>query len=198
MRFRIRARNPKTQQAHHFEVEGDSPGDARHQVEEAGLIASSIEPSANADPPVESPAPDSSPPQVTPPRRPRRFVNVVLVIAILAVVGVTVRLMLSSGATTFASLDASIRFDGFQFWITNKDGFSWQEVRLDLNGGLANSGYLHRPGTLVSGQTYTMPATAFTDEDGDRFSVTTDSPRQMTITCEIDDGQTARYTKRWD
>jgi len=198
MRFRIRARNPKTKQAHHFEVEGDSPGDARHQVEEAGLIASSIEPAAKADPPVESTAPDSSPPQVTPPRRRRRFVNVILVIGILAVVGLTVRLMFSSGVTTFASLDASIRFDGFQLWITNKDEFAWQDVRLDLNGGLASSGYLHRPGTLVSGQTYTMPATAFVNEDGDRFSVTTDSPRQMTITCKIDDGQTARYTKRWN
>ncbi|MHC4710603.1 MAG: hypothetical protein ACYTA3_09295, partial [Planctomycetota bacterium] len=147
MRFRIRARNPKTHQAHDFEVEGESIDDARHQVEEAGLDPSSIEPSADADPPVENTAPDSSPPQVTPPRRPRRFVNVILVLGILVAVGVTVRVMLSSGATTMESLDASIQFDGLQFKIVNQDDFAWHDVRLDLNGGLAHSGYLHRTGT---------------------------------------------------
>ena len=198
MRFRIHATNPKTHQAHDFEVEGDSIDDARRQVKEAGLDPSSIEPSANADPPVENTAPESSPPRVTPPRRPRRFVNVMMVLGILVAVGVTVRIMLSSGATTFASLDASIRFDGLQFKIINQDDFAWHGVRLDLNGGLAHSGYLNRPGTLVAGQTYAAPVTAFTNEDGDRFSIITDRPRQMTITCEIDDGQTARYTKRWN
>jgi len=202
MKFRIRARNPKTHQAHHFEVESASPGGARHKVENAGLIPSSIEPVADPDPPPESAAPESHPPPTpapTPaPRRRRRFVNGVLLLGIIVAVGATVRLMLGGGATTFASLDASIRFDGLQFKIINQDDFAWHNVRLDLNGGLANSGYMHRPGTLVAGQAYTAPVIAFTDEGGSRFSIITDSPRQMTITCKLDDGQTARYTRRWN
>ncbi|MHC4275392.1 MAG: hypothetical protein ACYSUR_17225 [Planctomycetota bacterium] len=198
MKFRIRARNPKTQQAHHFEVESASRGDARHKVEDAGLVPSSIEPVAAPDAPPEAAAPESHPPPPPAPRRRRRFVNGVLLAGIIVAVGATVKLMLGSGATTFASLDASIRFDGFQFKIVNQDDFAWHDVRLDLNGGLANSGYMHRPGTLVAGQAYTAPVTAFADEGGNRFSVITDSPRQMTITCELDDGQTARYTRRWN
>ncbi|MHC4304448.1 MAG: hypothetical protein ACYTFF_09910 [Planctomycetota bacterium] len=197
MRFRIHAKNPKTHQAHDFEVEGESIDDARHQVEEAGLDPSSIEPAANPDPSREGAAAESRPPRMVAPR-PRRFVNVILVLGILVAAGVTVRVMLSSGASTFASLDASIRFDGLQFKIINQDDFAWHDVRLDLNGGLANSGYMHRPGTLVAGQTYTAPITAFADEGGSRFSIITDRPRQMIITCELDDGRTARYTRRWN
>jgi hypothetical protein len=198
MRFRIRARNPKTHQAHHFEVESASPGDARHKVEDAGLVPSRIEPVADPDPPAADTAPQSPPPPRPAPRRRRRLVNVVLLLGIVVAAAATVQLMLGSRATTFASLDASIRFDGLQFKIVNQDDFTWHDVRLDLNGGLANSGYLHRPGTLVAGQACTAPVTAFTDEGGNRFSIVTDSPRQMTITCQLDDGQTARYTRRWN
>ena len=198
MRFRIRARNPRTHQAHDFQVEGESIRDARRQVEEAGLDPSSVEPAASADPPGDGVAHESRPPRTLTPRRPRRAVNIILVLGILSAAGATVPVMLGSHTTTFASLDASIRFDGLQFKIVNQDDFAWHDVRLDLNGGLAHSGYLHRTGTLVAGQTYTAPVTAFTNEGGDRFSIITDSPRQMTITCEIDDGQTARYTKRWN
>jgi hypothetical protein len=198
MRFRIRARNPKTQQAHDFQVEGVSIDDARRQVTEAGLDPSSIEPAAETEPSPDETAPSEQLRRRFARRPPRRYVNVALMIVLLAAVGLTVRVMLSSGATTLAGLDATIRYDGFQFWIANNDDFAWQDVRLDLNGGLANSGYLHRPGTIVAGQTHTMPVTAFADEAGNRFDPVTDTPRQLTITCDRDDGQTARYTKRWN
>jgi hypothetical protein len=198
MRFRIRARNPKTKQPHSFEVEGDSLGDARQQVEEAGLVPSSIKPAAVPDPPAPDAAPDDRPPDPPARRRPRRSVNVVLVLGFLAVVAATVTMMMGGDTTTFESLDAAIRFDGFQFRIANQDDFAWREVRIDLNGGLANSGYLHHPGTIVAGQTYSVSGTAFADEDGNRFDPVSDDPRQIQITCEIDDGKTARYTKRWN
>ncbi len=198
MRFRIRARNPKTHQAHDFQVEGESIRDARRQVEEAGLDPSSIEPATSPDPPGDGVAPESPPPRKLASRRTRRTVNIFLALGILSAAGATVPIMLSSHSTTFESLDAAIRFDGFQFKIINQDDFAWHDVRLDLNGGLAHSGYLHRPGTLVGGQIYTAPVTAFTDENGNRFSPVTESRRQLTITCELDDGQTARYTRRWN
>ena len=106
--------------------------------------------------------------------------------------------MRSGNASTLESLNASIRFDGSQFKIINKDDFTWHDVRLDLNGGLAHSGYLHRPGTLRSGQIYTAPATAFADEKGNRFNPVTESPRRMTITCDLEGGQAARYTRGWN
>jgi hypothetical protein len=198
MRFRIRARNPKTHQAHQFEVEGESRGDARDQVEDAGLVPSSIEPAASPDPPADGGAQESRPPRKLAPRRPRRAFNIILWLGILTATGATVPIMLSSHTTTFESLDASIRFDGFQFKIINQDDFAWHDVRFDLNGGLAHSGYLHRPGTLVEGQVYTAPVTAFTDEEGNRFNPVTESLRQLIITCELEDGKTARYTRRWN
>jgi hypothetical protein len=198
MRFRIRAKNPRTQQAHDFEVEGDSLRDARDKVEDAGLVPSKIEPAADPAPPAEGADPKRRPRRKLVPRRKRRVVNGILLLGIMVAVAATVPAVLSGSATTFESLDAVIRFDGFQFKITNKDDFAWYDVRIDVNGGLTHSGYLHRPGTLVGRQIYTAPATAFSDEDGNRFNPVTDSPRQMTITCDLEDGKTARYTKRWN
>jgi hypothetical protein len=194
MRFRIRARNPRTEQAHAFEVECESSDEARHQVEDAGLVASSIEPVAEPDPP----AADAEPGSPSARRRRRRRINVILALGIITAAGATAPVMLRSEAEDFESLDAAIRFDGFQFKIINQDDFAWHKVRLDLNGGLANSGYLHRPGMLRSGQVYTVPVTAFADGDGNRFSPGSETPRQLIITCELEDGRTARYTRRWN
>jgi hypothetical protein len=197
VKYRIHAKNPRTQQAHDFEVECDCMADARTKAEAAGLVLLTVMPAPDA-----KTAPAHKTQKV---RRRRRFlrrprrkaVDIVLLAGILIAFAAAIPVMLSGSPPDFESLDAEIRFDGYQFRITNQGDFAWREVSIDLNGGLAHSGYLHSPGTIVAGQAHTVSATAFRNAKGGRFSPVTDSPDQMTITCRLENGKTGRYTKRW-
>jgi hypothetical protein len=197
VKYRVHAKNPRTQQAHDFEVEGDSMADARRKAEAAGLVLLNIMPAPASE--ATANRTRRNRPRRRFARRPRRrTVDVILLAGILVGAAAAVPVMLSGSPPDFESLDASIRFDGFQFRIINQDDFPWRDVRIDLNGGLAHSGYLHRPGTIVAGQAYSVSSTSFRNAKGHRFSPVTDSPHQMTITCELKDGKTGRYTKRWN
>jgi hypothetical protein len=197
VKYRIHAKNPRTQQAHDFDVECESMADARAKADAAGLVLLTVMPALDS-----RVAPAHKTPRIRSRRRfwrrpRRRVVNIALLAGILFAVVAAVPVMLAGRPPDFQSLAASIRFDGFKFSITNQDDFAWKDVRVDLNGGLAHSGYLHHPGTIVAGQAYTVSAASFRDAKGGRFSPVTDEPRQMTITCHLEDGRTGRYTKRW-
>jgi hypothetical protein len=197
VKYRIHAKNPRTQQAHDFEVECDSMSDARAKAESAGLVLLSVLPAPDAQT-----APAHETQRVRPRRRlmrrPRRkTVDIVLLAGILVAFAAAVPVMLSGSPPDFERINASVRFDGFQFRITNQGDVAWKDVRVDLNGGLAHSGYLHSPGTIVAGQSHTVSATSFRNAKGGRFSPVTEDPEQLTITCRLEGGKTGRYTKRW-
>jgi hypothetical protein len=198
VKYRIHAKNPKTQQAHDFEVESGSMADARQMAEAAGLVLLNIMPAPGADAAPRDDARKAQRRRRFALRSGRRSVDLVLLAGILIAVATTISILLSGSPTGFEPLDASIRFDGYQFKITNRDAFAWKDVRIDLNGGITHSGYLHHPGTIVAGQAYTAPVTSFCNDKGFRFSPISDSPGQMTITCELEGGRTGRYTKRWN
>lgn len=203
MRFRIHCSNPKTGQTHDFELDAPSHDDAQRQVLAAGLEVIRIE--ATDD------KPDAPPARIPPrplaaqreARRERRHVRTVGRIigacSVAALVLVLVGAILSgnSNAAAYLDIQASVRFDGEQFRIANMDDFPWTNVLIDINGGLANSGYTLRWDVLASQQAIVAKAIDFVDDKGNRYDPATEPLRQLRIICEIGDGNKALHMRRW-
>ena len=203
MRFRIHCSNPKTGQPHDFEIDAPSHDDAQREILAAGLVISRIE--AAEDRP-------DAPPERIPPRplaaeresrRERRHVRTVgriigacSVVALLLVLVGSI-LSGSSNATGYLDIQASVLFDGERFRIANKDDFPWRNILIDINGGLANSGYTLRWDVLTSQQAIVAAATDFVDDKGNRYDPAAEPLIQLRIICEIGDGLKALHMRRW-
>jgi hypothetical protein len=203
MRFRIHCSNPKTGQAHDFELDAPSHDEAQREVLAAGLVVIRIE--ATDD------QPDAPPARIPPrplaaqreARRERRHVRtvgrVIGACTVVALVFVLVGSILSgsSDATGYLDIQASVRFDGEQFRIANMDDFPWQNILIDINGGLANSGYTLRWDVLTSQQAIVAAAIDFVDDKGNRYDPANEPLSQLRIICEIGDGNKALHMRRW-
>jgi hypothetical protein len=85
------------------------------------------------------------------------------------------------------SLNASVRFTGTQFVITNNDNFDYANVDLTVN-----SRYFLRAGDIPAHQTYTVGMMQFANLDGKRFSFD-DKPQFFDIWCQISDKVVGKY-----
>ncbi len=204
MRFQIHCRNPKTGQSHEFQLDAHDRREAKQQVVDAGLVVGLIEIATEK-------AGGDTPPPFRPPgeaaereiRRARRRVGIAgriigvggIVAIVLAVLGT----ILSGGreAFRFHEIKVSVRFDGEQFTIVNRDDFSWHDIRIDVNGGLANRGYAVRWDVLVSQQMIVAKVTDFIDEKGNPYDPVNEPLRQLRIICDVGDGNKALHTRRW-
>lgn len=86
-------------------------------------------------------------------------------------------------------LEASVRFDGSQFIITNQDSFDWTTVKLEVNSGLLTGGYVLKVKRLEAGHTYTVGALQFAKGDGTRLNPFTTKPQKFSIWCDVPRGK---------
>lgn len=94
-------------------------------------------------------------------------------------------------------LEASIRFTGTQFMVTNQDNFDWFDCKLDLNGGLFSDGYVIRVPIIPTQDTFTVGAMQFAKGDGTRFNPLTMKPQNLFVTCDLADGRYGIYSGSW-
>ena len=96
----------------------------------------------------------------------------------------------------YIDLNASVRFTGTQFIITNNDSFDWRNVELEINPGLLKSGYKLNAGLMSTGETYTVGAMQFAKPDGTRFNPLSVKPQSISISCDAPKGK-GFYSGKW-
>ena len=95
-------------------------------------------------------------------------------------------------------LNASVKFDGEQFIVQNKDSYDWRNVKMEINSKLLSSGYSYNmPFAMTAGQTYTVGAMQFTKSDGERFNPFTHKPKKVVISGTIQ-GKTGYFFAEWE
>jgi hypothetical protein len=77
-------------------------------------------------------------------------------------------------------LNASVRFDGDYFIVTNNDSRAWTGVELKLNGGT----FTANGGTISAGQEAYYPYGAFSKGDGTRFNPYLQNPKDICINAD--------------
>ena len=75
-----------------------------------------------------------------------------------------------------------------QFVITNQDSFDWTNVKLKINSGLFQDGYVLTVPRLDAGETYTVGSMQFAKGDGTRFNPFTMKPQDFFIWCDTPQG----------
>jgi len=96
----------------------------------------------------------------------------------------------------YVDLNASVRFTGTQFIITNNDTFDWRNAELEINPGLLKSGYKLNAGLMSTGQTYTVGAMQFAKPDGTKFNPFLIKPQSINISCDTPKGK-GFYSGGW-
>jgi len=103
----------------------------------------------------------------------------------------------STPEPTTIDLDATVKFDGTQFIITNNDYFDWENVKLEINSRGLRSGYIYNAGKLESGTTYTVGAMQFAKKDGERFNPFTMKALNFSVWCDLSGGKNGLYYGTW-
>jgi hypothetical protein len=93
-------------------------------------------------------------------------------------------------------LVALVTYDGAQFTITNGNNFSWDNVKLELNGKTFSSGYVLNAQQIAPQSTYTVGAMQFANSDGLVFNPFTHKPLSISISCDTRIGK-AFYNGTW-
>lgn len=96
-----------------------------------------------------------------------------------------------------AKINASVRFTGTQFIITNNDSFDWTDVKMEINGGVFSGGYDLKHPVVKAGQTYTVGAMQFANSDGQRFNPIQMKAKKFSICGKTPNGL-ACYVGEWD
>lgn len=94
-------------------------------------------------------------------------------------------------------LNASVKFTGNQFVITNADSFTWSNCKLEVNSKVFSSGYKYEGATLRAGETYTIGAMQFANSDGERFNPFTHKPQSFSLYCDTPRGK-GHYYGGWE
>ena len=200
MRFRVECTNPKTRQRHEFELDGQSLHDVQRQLHDSGLVATRVTPlstthtgdGASPPRPLALRWPDTAPALATVKRG--AVYGTLLVVVVL---GLTAAFGRPGEITAMRRLEASVRFNGDQFMITNAGDWAWHDVWFDVNGGLANRGYVLKLSTMAPYQSTAFASAALVDDDGNTFDPTAEKLAQVRIACTTADGRKALYTRRY-
>jgi|GEM_PF-4470509 len=91
-------------------------------------------------------------------------------------------------------VNASIKFTGTQFNITNESDFDWQNITLSINKEWLSLGYNANLNNLKQGETYTINAAEFINKEGVRFNPNTMKPARFTIEVKNSLGQSGIYS----
>jgi len=99
--------------------------------------------------------------------------------------------------TTTIDLQASVKFTGTQFVITNNNSFAWTNVLLEINPGFVANGYWLRTDRMEAGSTYTVGALQFAKDDGTRLNPYTTKPTSISIQATTPNG-TGFWSGGWE
>jgi len=91
-------------------------------------------------------------------------------------------------------VDASVNFSGTQCKITNESDFDWQDITFSINKEWLSSGYNTSHTYLKQGETYTINAAEFINDEGVRFNPNTMKPARFTIEVKNVLGQSGIYS----
>ena len=94
----------------------------------------------------------------------------------------------SKPASSILDLHAAVKLRDGQFSITNQDSFDWMNVKLKINSGLFQDGYVLTVPRLEAGATYTVGSMQFAKGDGTRFNPFTVKPQGFFIWCDTPKG----------
>jgi hypothetical protein len=77
-----------------------------------------------------------------------------------------------SDKPSYIALDASVRYNGDAFIITNNDSFSWHNIEFTIRSSynLFSEGYVLRKSVMNPGDVFRVDAMQFTKQDGTRFN----------------------------
>jgi len=124
---------------------------------------------------------------------------IIFIIIVMWVCGVfkTEKKQATPSKPLFVNLNASVRFTGTQFVITNNDTFNWRNVKLEINPGLLKSGYKLNVALIKAGETYKIGAMQFAKGDGTRFNPFLTKPQSISISCSTPKGE-GFYSGGWE
>lgn len=117
------------------------------------------------------------------------FLFIVVIAAIIALAPEESKKPSSTTSSATIDLEASVRFDGSQFIITNQDSFDWTTVKLEVNSGLLTGGYVLKVKRLEAGHVYTVGALQFAKGDGTRLNPWKVKPQKFSIWCDVPRGK---------
>jgi hypothetical protein len=89
---------------------------------------------------------------------------------------------------------ASINFNGIQFKITNHSDFDWENITFSIDKDGLSSGYILFHQSLKQGETYTVNAKEFANNNGLRFDPITMKSSLFSIDVYNSTGQFGTYT----
>lgn len=94
-------------------------------------------------------------------------------------------------------LNANVRYSGTQIIIKNNDSFSWDNIKIELNAGLLDSGYYYEGGSIAAGATATIGILNFAKSSGERLNPLSIKVRTATVGADTPSGR-AYYSGKWD
>jgi hypothetical protein len=104
----------------------------------------------------------------------------------------------SASTSDIADLQATVRFIGTQFVITNDGATAWTDIECAINGGILRDGYEYRIDSLRPRETATVGAMQFAKSDGARFNPLQMKSQKFVITATVNSaGQKGMYVGGW-
>jgi hypothetical protein len=76
-----------------------------------------------------------------------------------------------------------------QIVVKNGDVFAWTSCTIELNGGVARSGWIQEIGRVGPGETVAGGLMAFTRSDGERFNPGAYAVVQVAVSCDTPRGR---------
>ena len=94
-------------------------------------------------------------------------------------------------------LNAEVNFNGREFVIVNHDAYDWAFVKLQVNTGLREGGYVLRTRKIGAGKTMLLDSSRFANADGTPFDPRFIKPHNFSLWCDIPAGYGYWY-REWE
>lgn len=86
-------------------------------------------------------------------------------------------------------LNGRVGFGENQFTIYNDDAFDWEQVRMEVNGGIVSGGYELKVPTIKAREAVKVGSMNFAKKDGERFNPFSMKPQKFFIECDTPQGR---------
>ena len=90
-------------------------------------------------------------------------------------------------------LQAIVKFDQNQFFITNENEFDWKDIRMEINSPTLGTGYILEHPLMEAGKTYEVGSMQFALKDGTRFNPFKLKAHKFQIRVRIPSGKQKLY-----